>query len=343
MGAVAPMGEGFLLPVIQQLLGETRRAGRGNVMALCPFPHATGRDHTPSFAIHTETGLWLCHACKRCGNFRALLRGLGSPSGSIEKIVELAAEIQRESQLDVADQAVWVRAFPKDRVLPEESLGLFDEAPTDLIRAGFSKRLLRTFNVGFDRKNCRITFPLRDHTGQLVGFSGRSIFEDQVPRYKVYTKREYGRWGLPLLDPPEKGKLLWNYDQVAAISEHAPGSPVIVSEGFKSTLWLRQCGYPYVVALLGSIMTEEQQALLERLNGVLYLFLDQDPAGDHRYEMAEKLSESSDVRLPLYPRGGKLQPDALTPEEVHQALNSAPTYTSYCLNRCKQPTKYPRI
>lgn len=329
------MSEQPLLPLIEQLLGQTHRAGRGNVMALCPFPHAGGRDTSPSFAIHTVSGLWMCHSCKRCGNFRSLLKGLGAPATLFgTDLVELMNSVREATEVAVyRNPYAWVPPSPPEEVLPEECLGLFDEAPRQMLAWGFSKPLLRRFDVGYDKKACRITFPLRDYTGQLIGFSGRAIHDTQVPRYKLYGKPEYERWGMPPLDPPEKSRIIWNYDQVVAAALHDPYPQIMVAEGFKACLWLRQCGFPLCIALLGSSMSEAQQRLLERLGGTLYLFLDQDSAGDHRYDMAAQLVNACDVRLPQYPRPGKLQPDSLSPAELTFAVQTAPTLLQYTLNK----------
>ena len=53
---------------------------------------------------------------------------------------------------------------------------------------------------------------------------------------------------------------------------------VIVVEGFFGAIWLHQCGFPNVVALMGWSMSEEQETLLARF-GRVALLLDGDAAG----------------------------------------------------------------
>lgn len=317
---------GPLAPVIEQLLGHLGSAGGYNVMTSCPFHTRNGQKEAhPSFAIRTDNGLWFCHSCKTFGNFRSLLKRMGVSGGGMTAYLENVEAILQATTPEEPGNPTWIKPVDSRYALPEQTLGLFDFAPRQMILWGYQKRVLRQFNVGYDTKHDRITFPLRDYTGQLVGFSGRAARDGMNPRFKFYTKPEYDAWGVSATGFEDKGHLIWNYDQVRASSAHTD-TPVIVVEGFKACLWLYQCGWTSIVALMGSSMSYTQQRLLERLGSKLYLMLDNDSGGQHKYEMAERLSQSCRVFIPEYPTR---QPDTLAPEQITEAIDKAPSYLTW--------------
>lgn len=328
---------GPLLEAARDLLGQVSPGGPNNVMACCPFhvnKHGQRESH-PSFGFNTYNGLWNCYSCGERGNLRQLLfklgvGGDGPLSTHWQSIIE---ELKARAPLHLPREGYWLRPFPEDKVIPESSLGLFMFAPKQMLLWGFQKELLRQEDVGYDRHHRRITFPLRDYIGQLVGFSGRALLEGDNPRYKVYDQKEYAALGMPLLDPPAKGQLLWGYHQAVAVLQQQPNQPVVWVEGFKARLWCVQHGLPATIALLGSSMSEEQQHLLERIGGTHYLFLDNDGAGEKKYAIASRLSKSSDIRIPIYQA---LQPDALSPGDLFAAIHDAPSYLAWKL---RQPSK----
>ena len=157
-----------------------------NVSAFCPF-HKDGSERKPSFYVYVgdptidkQVGTSFCHTCGEGWSLPALLRRLRVGRGIIASV---------KSQLDELDY----EKSPKSKfnlkfdlpVLPEMILGTFEYLPKPLIDLGFTKKVLIHYEVGFDRVAKRITFPLRDHLGNLVGVSGRTVVGD-YPRYKIY-------------------------------------------------------------------------------------------------------------------------------------------------------------
>jgi DNA primase len=84
---------------------------------------------------------------------------------------------------------------------------------------------------------------------------------------------------------------------------------------------VHQAGYPSVVALMGSSLSDRQcEFLISHCAGVL-LFLDGDKAGeDATAEIAPRLVRRMYVRVIPTPSGK--QPDQLTPEEIKLLLGS---------------------
>jgi DNA primase len=317
--------------VVRQYLDKVKTTGSENLMAVCPFHRRTdgAPERTPSFAISIRTGLYFCHSCKEAGNFRQFLQRVGVTSYAIKtQYGVLLDEIARNAPAprNPTRQYHATDAEP----LPESLLGLFDYSPIDLIKEGFTEQTLAAFDVGFDEKHMRITFPLRNMKGELVGLSGRSVLEYER-RFKVYDM-EYASWGLS----PRKTSMadvLWNIDHVYPQVYFGKEEPIVVVEGFKGCMWLHQAGIRNVVALCGSYLKEGQRWLLEHLGGVVYVMLDNDQAGKSgTLQVGKTLARSLKTRIITYRETAK-QPTDLSHEEVHAAFDNAQEYFLWNIKR----------
>jgi hypothetical protein len=162
--------------------------------------------------------------------------------------------------------------FRAEYVLPEAILGVYEWCPTILVNDGFDPLLLQKMEVGYDKENNRIMYPLRDLYGNLAGFSG-----GLTPRSKWRSSRKYmctkaekradGKW----IDGDygswfderfpdyrcENHDFLWNFDSVypRILAMSDPNATVYVVEGFKACLWMIQSGLENTVALMGSYIS----------------------------------------------------------------------------------------
>ena len=299
-----------ILQVASAHLRKVKRSGNEDIMAICPFHRKEdGREERDgSFAMNINNGLWYCHSCHARGNLYTFLRDVGIPRADIEfHYKELLEEAEKycpppPDPLNPAE--------PTTIPLSESFLGFFDYCPELLLQEGFPMELLRRFDVGLDTKNSRVTFPLRDSRGKLIGISGRSL-DGRHPRYKVYDK-EYLAFGLPERKT-EKRALLWNYHNVVIQLSFEPDPSermVIVTEGFKAVMRVAQAGVWNVVGLLGSYMSLEQQWLLERFRCPILLMFDNDEAG-----RIGQLN-AADRFIKTVPRVFAVQYDAPQPSEL---------------------------
>jgi DNA primase len=182
----------------------------------------------------------------------------------------------------------------------------------------------------------RITFPLRDMAGRLMGISGRTV-NNGYPRFKVYDK-EYEEWGLPMRKI-SMGEILWNIDRVYPSVYFGKDIPLVVVEGFKACMWVHQAGIKNVVALCGSYLKEGQQWLLEHLGGVVYVMLDNDDSGQSgAQQVGAALSQSLKTRIVSF-RSSAKQPTDLDPQEVVQAINQAEEYYAWAIRTGHSPTR----
>ena len=316
----------------ERFLTRVKRTGSENLMAACPFhTRADGSpERHPSFAISLVTGLYFCHSCKEKGNLRQFLQAM-----------QVAPVVIRNEYGILLDAVA--RYSPKPRnptqcrcaidteYLPNSFLGLFDYIPVTLLEDGFTEQTLSHFEVGFDSYHQRVTFPLRDMQGNLLGISGRSVDPNAFRRFKVYD-REYAQWRHPNRTT-NMADVIWNLHNVYAQTYRQVHAPLVAVEGFKACMWVHQAGFPNVIALCGSYLKEGQQWLLEHLGPEVYLMLDNDKAGrDGTTQAAEALYSSLPTNIVSYRESAK-QPTDLRPEEIRCALDSAQSYIRWKTQR----------
>src|SRR5207253_5681583 len=119
----------------------------------------------------------------------------------------------------------------------------------------------------YDRMRGRVIFPIVSEKGELVGFGGRTLGDEQ-PKYLNSPQTE-------LFD---KGATLYGIDQARA-AIRAMGRATVV-EGYLDVLIAHQSGIHDVIASLGTALTERQVTALKRLTRTVVLALDSDAAGD---------------------------------------------------------------
>lgn len=331
-----------VLSVAKQYLQKVKRSGNENIMAICPFHRKAdgSEEKNPSFSMSLTKGVYFCHQCHAKGTLRKFFKEFGLDNTAINLHYSLLLdEVSRH--LPGAPNPIQPKTIFGMPPMEDSVLGLFDYDVRTLMPQ-FSEDTLRYFEVGWDGWWKRITFPIRDIKGDLVGISGRAVHEGQTPRYKVY-ENEYTTWHMPERKGWNKRAVLWNMHNVLPeflLAGDPLTSYVLVVEGFRAAMWAWQCGYKNVVALLGSHLSWEQEWMLNALGCKVLLFLDNDSAGRRgTADAASRLMKAgpNPVYIVEYPERieelSEAQPDDLTQEEIVVQVNSAKLYTvwKYCL------------
>ncbi|MGH2767424.1 MAG: toprim domain-containing protein, partial [Actinomycetota bacterium] len=117
-----------------------------------------------------------------------------------------------------------------------------------------------------DRFRGRVTFAISDVSGEVVGFGGRALADEQ-PKY---------------LNSPEtlvyhKGKILYGLDQAKA--EMVRRGAAVVAEGYTDVIALHKFGATNAVATCGTALSEEHFATIKRFCDRAVLAFDADAAG----------------------------------------------------------------
>lgn len=306
-----------VLTVAQEFLSKVRKSGATQIMAICPFhmrPDGSP-ERNPSFTMNLQSGLYHCFSCHESGNLQMFLRNVGVTRVIIEKKYRALIDAVQEYAPTKVDPLRPELSGLENSPIPEEILGLFEYCPEDLILEGYDEGLLQRLDIGFDTVHMRVTYPLRTLDGTLVGISGRRVDEAKGPRYKVYDV-EFEAWDLPV-HKTYKSHLLWNGHQVYPMTTYMRGVPIIVVEGFKACMRVIQAGVPNVVAIIGSMLSNRQKWLLERMAGEVWWFLDNNGAG---FEGTVVAGRTIGVPSRIVPYDAD-QPSDLRVHEVQLALS----------------------
>lgn len=317
-------------------LREGSKATSSYVLIRCPF-HGGGLEKTPSCGVSREKPLFHCYACHEAGHISKLFRRYGATKELIDLFISQAGMSGHHQKAKAgkvgAKLVIGEDPFRGKFILDDELIDRYRVASTELLSQGFEKRTLRHFEVGVDRDNLRITFPLRNLYGELVGISGRSLIEGMEPRYKIYVSELTSRKDFYV--PPDytmdavKEAILWHAHIIRPILFREEGD-IIVTEGFKAAMWVWQAGYQNVVALIGSSLSDYHAEILATYTREVVLFLDNNEAGlKGTYYSARKLERKGLIpRMAYYP-DARGQPDDLERDEVKLAIEEARSHREW--------------
>lgn len=149
----------------------------------------------------------------------------------------------------------------------------------------------------FDRFRNRIMFPIWDHQGKTIAFSGRVLDKGQEPKY---------------LNSPEtiifnKSKTLYNFHQARlAIRKH---QQVVLFEGFADVIAADTADVPNSIGTMGTSLTDEHVKIIRRNVESVVICYDSDNAGlDAALRASSMLGEAGCyVRVATMPNG--MDPD----------------------------------
>jgi len=118
-----------------------------------------------------------------------------------------------------------------------------------------------------DRFRGRVTFPLTDAKGHVLGFGARAMKPDQQPKYLNTSDGEIFH----------KSQVVYGQDMARAAA--AKAGRVVIVEGYTDVIALHQAGVPETVAQMGTALTEQQVEAIARLAPKALLCQDPDSAG----------------------------------------------------------------
>ena len=141
-------------------------------------------------------------------------------------------------------------------------------------------------NSFYDRFRGRVMFPLKDHKGVVVGFSGRTLLKDEKeakyinsPETMLYSKSRmlYGLWE--------------NREYIRK------ANGIVLVEGELDVIPSWQAGVKNVAAIKGSAFTSEQAQLITRFTKNVVMSMDSDLAGQEAIKRAVNIAESLDMSI----------------------------------------------
>ncbi|MCS6789179.1 MAG: DNA primase [Patescibacteria group bacterium] len=301
------------------------KAGK-NWKALCPFH----KEKTPSFMISPERQSWHCFGCNIGGDiFTFLMKYENLDFGEALKILSEKAGIELKkispqeykyigllyelneiakqffiNQLENNQEALnylFSRGLTK-QTITEFEIGFapekFDEltiylinlgyAPEDILRAGLAIKNER--NKILDRFRSRIIFPIHNHLGKVVGFTGRIL-----PKFENIETGKY-------INSPEspifkKSKILYGFWKSKNFIREK--NEVFLVEGQMDFLMSWQAQIKNVCASSGTALSEDHLITLRKLTDFLLISFDTDSAGWEAAEKAIDLANKLDFNVKI--------------------------------------------
>lgn len=185
------------------------------------------------------------------------------------------------------------------RALSQHLLSL-EFTKDEVVEAGLAIRSEKKIGEVYDRFRGRIMFPIADHGGRMIAFSGR-FFEEVKSKKEVSEPAKYVNSPETLLF--KKSRALYGLDKAKGYIRKA--DCILLVEGQFDLILSHQSGLPFAVALSGTALTPEHLTLLSRLSKRLVLALDADAAGIRSglRSAGMALAQGFDVKVPTFPEG----------------------------------------
>jgi len=151
-----------------------------------------------------------------------------------------------------------------NQVLPESILnGLVNYPHINFIEDGIMWQTQREFEIGYDLQSERITIPIRDKNGCLIGIKGRATKDEDSKNFKYLSLYNF-----------HKSKDWFNlHRSLPSILEN---NEVICFESEKACLKSYQMGVYNTVSQMGSSITKIQAEMLKRISPNLKIILGYD-------------------------------------------------------------------
>lgn len=137
---------------------------------------------------------------------------------------------------------------------------------TEIFQAGLAVKKDKGSGY-YDRFRGRVTFPIQDIHGNVIGFSGRTLKEGEPAKYINTPEGELYH----------KGRALFALDKAKmAIREQ---NYAVMVEGNMDAIACHQAGFKNTVACSGTALTVDQIGIIKRYTENIALCFDQDSAG----------------------------------------------------------------
>lgn len=305
-----------------------KRSG-SSLVGLCPFHD----DKSPSMHVSSNRGLYHCFSCGAGGDaikfvmeyeklsYPQAIEKLASMFGieleysnektqkkdnSLKEILELLNNYYKTELFNPANATAL--SYLKERALSpamiekfelgwappsQNTINLLQKNEIEAAKA-FSAGVIKNGERGvYASFSNRITFPIYNHIGSIVGFGGRTI-SDHPAKYINSPQSEIF----------DKSRVLYGYDK--ARTAIFKSGEVIICEGYMDCIMLHQAGFFNAVAVLGTALTPKHLPLLKKENIKVILSFDSDTAGQNAaLRSAELLSRSSIDGKVVLIEGGK--------------------------------------
>ena len=332
---------------------ELKKNG-GNFKAPCPF-HS---EKTASFVVSPQKQIYHCFGCGAGGDAIKFIQEYKKLSFS-DACEELANELNFTLAYDNANTNEKDHSRLMEHINNYYIQKLDDTTGAYLQSRGLTLESIKTFEIGFTTSSAeqivalnthhfslqeamecgilakdesgkpyarltnRISFPIRNHTGKLIGFGGR------------ITKGEGAKYiNSPQTKLFDKSRNLYGYN-IAKEHIHKKGT-FTITEGYLDVVLLHQAGIKTAVATMGTALTEQHCILIKKAQAKVLLCYDGDKAGIAAAFKASKLLSTHGIYggVVLFPEG-KDPADMVSGgdmEELHAIMKKSKPLIKFALS-----------
>lgn len=339
---------------------KLKRAG-SNYKGLCPFHN----EKTPSFVVSESKQYFNCFGCGEKGDvisfvekyyhldFTESVEKLSQDYGiKLEKnryndnrneYYEINAMAARFFYYSFTSKANPGYGYMKKRGIAPATMKKFgigyaddkwDSLYKHLLAKGVDPKKMQELgliNISkgkcYDRFRNRVIFPIINTSGKVIGFGGRAIAKDDIPKYlnspeTIVFQKKNNLYGL-------------NISKGDVVKE----GYIILVEGYMDVISLYQNGVKNVAASLGTALTENQGRLIYRYVKDVVLSYDSDNAGRAAALRGIEILKSQGCKVKvLHVTGGK-DPDDFIKENGRlkflELVDGAMPYGDYKLESAK--------
>ena len=166
----------------------------------------------------------------------------------------------------------------------------------ELIDSGLVTQSRKNDNI-FDRFRDRLIFPIIDIRGNVIGFGGRIMNNNDPNAAKYLNSPE------TLIFNKRKNLFGLNYAKKSKLGY------LILVEGYMDAIALHQYGFDCAVASLGTSLTEDHAVLISRYVEQVVLIYDGDEAGQRATRRAIPILEKAGIRVKVLQMKDAKDPD----------------------------------
>jgi DNA primase len=275
-----------------------------NFKARCPFH----MEKTASFGVTPDKGMFYCYGCQKGGDMFTFVEEIENITfrEALEKLaLQAGVDISDRTNIDTGDKKKILTILETSKNFYHTCLRKTPSVIEYLEKRGLNRETMKSFMIGyspgfdqvvtvlqkkfsnkhivdsgvgiagnrglFDRFARRVIFPITDHTGVVVGFSGRLLPGDS-------KEGSVGKYiNTPETQVYHKSKILFGYDK--AKKSILEKKYAVLVEGNMDVIMLHQAGFTESVGVSGTACTGEHIKLLQRITNHCILAFDQDSAG----------------------------------------------------------------
>lgn len=291
-----------IVDVVQEKVPLTKK-GR-EYLGLCPFHH----EKTPSFYVNPQKGFYYCFGCQAKGNifnFYVELYKLSFPEAvkALAQKANITLPSNYSLKQDPKINALYTICNLAQDYFHQQLFSKNGKIALDYLQnRGITLNLIKEFSLGFAPKDSsalwelckqhkfydeylleigllgysekgflysffqnRVIFPIKNAQGKPIAFGGRALADEQ-PKY--LNSKESALFS--------KRATIYNLSQSLI---NLRNNNLIVVEGYMDVVSLYKYGYNTAVACLGTAITTEHLALLNKYDKAPIFCLDGDNAG----------------------------------------------------------------